>query len=63
MQLAVIPMCNLGHHQQFWLQILKDPTVCEIAEKYENSPAQILLRWAVQQNISTYIKAHSYQEK
>ena len=40
----------------FDLQILKDPTVCEIAEKYKKSPAQILLRWAVQQNICTYLQ-------
>ena len=38
---------------------MKDPVVCEVAEKYCKSKAQVLLKWAVQQNIGTIFKIHS----
>jgi len=34
-------------------QLLQDEIVISLAEQYNKSPAQILLRWAVQQNIGT----------
>jgi diketogulonate reductase-like aldo/keto reductase len=36
-----------------------DPKLLEIAAKYDKSPAQIILRWAVQQGISTIPKSES----
>ncbi|KAL3284443.1 hypothetical protein HHI36_018602 [Cryptolaemus montrouzieri] len=40
-------------------ELLKDPTVNEIAATLGTSPAQVLLRWAVQQNIGIIPKARS----
>ncbi|XP_050302462.1 glyoxal reductase-like [Anthonomus grandis grandis] len=39
--------------------LIKDPTVEQIAEKLNKTPAQILLRWALQQNIAIIPKARS----
>ncbi|XP_045168314.2 glyoxal reductase-like [Mercenaria mercenaria] len=38
-------------------KLLKDPTVVTIAESYKRTPAQILLRWAVQQDIGVIPKS------
>ncbi|XP_064613892.1 uncharacterized oxidoreductase YtbE-like isoform X2 [Liolophura sinensis] len=38
-------------------QLIEDKTVQSIAEMYKKSPAQILLRWAVQQNIGIIPKS------
>jgi diketogulonate reductase-like aldo/keto reductase len=37
----------------------KDPRLIQLAEKYQRSPAQIILRWNVQQGISPIPKATS----
>lgn len=38
-------------------KLLSDPLIKEIAQKYEKTPAQILLRWAVQQDIGVLPKS------
>lgn len=38
-------------------QLLSDPVVLELAEAYRKTPAQILLRWAVQQGIGVIPKS------
>lgn len=38
-------------------QKFNEPSVRELAEKYQKTPAQIILRWAVQQGISTIPKS------
>ena len=38
-------------------KLLADQTVVEISEKYEKSPAQILLRWALQQGVGVLPKS------
>lgn len=40
-------------------QLLRDPVVLEIAESLGKSPAQILLRWAIQHDVPTIPKASS----
>ena len=46
---------NLNLDTVFLLfQLLQDPTVINIADKYNVTPAQVLLRWAVQQSIGVY---------
>ena len=45
---------SLEFHFTLLLQILKEPVVCELARKYTKSTAQILLRWAVQQDIGMW---------
>ncbi|KAK3102422.1 hypothetical protein FSP39_011284 [Pinctada imbricata] len=39
------------------LQLISDPVVQKIASNLQKSPAQILLRWAVQQNIGVLPKS------
>ncbi|XP_030759890.1 uncharacterized protein LOC115885202 [Sitophilus oryzae] len=39
--------------------LIKDPKVVEIAKKLGKSPAQVLLRWALQQNLAIIPKARS----
>lgn len=39
--------------------ILKDSLINELADKYEKSPAQIVLRWQVQRNVITIPKSSS----
>lgn len=39
------------------LQLLDDPVVNELAEKYQKSPAQVLIRWALQRNIMVIPKS------
>jgi diketogulonate reductase-like aldo/keto reductase len=42
--------------------VLENDTLAEIAEKYEKSPAQIALRWLVQQEVVSAIpKATSHE--
>lgn len=36
---------------------LEDETLCKIASKYQKSPAQICLRWSIQQNVPTVPKS------
>lgn len=36
---------------RFSLQLLEEPIVLKLSEKYSKTPAQVLLRWAVQQEI------------
>jgi diketogulonate reductase-like aldo/keto reductase len=38
-------------------QKFNEPSIRELAEKYQKTPAQIILRWAVQQGISTIPKS------
>ncbi|MEY4113874.1 MAG: hypothetical protein RLZ76_567, partial [Bacteroidota bacterium] len=38
-------------------QKFNDPRLQKLAEKYQKTPAQIILRWAVQQGISTIPKS------
>ena len=40
-------------------KLLSDPTVITIAEKYEKTPAQILLSWSLCKNASLVVKASS----
>ncbi|KAJ3662327.1 hypothetical protein Zmor_006681 [Zophobas morio] len=40
-------------------RLIKDPAVVQIATKIKKSPAQVLLRWALQQNIGIIPKARS----
>lgn len=38
-------------------QILQDPTVKDIASKYDKTPAQICIRWSLQHNMATIPKS------
>lgn len=38
-------------------QLLDDPAIADIARKYERSPAQVLIRWAIQKNLSVLPKS------
>ncbi|KAM6918503.1 glyoxal reductase isoform 2-T2 [Xenentodon cancila] len=38
-------------------QVLSNPTVCQIAEKYGRTPAQICIRWSVQNGVVTIPKS------
>lgn len=40
-------------------ELFTDPVVLEVAKNYSRSPAQVLLRWAVQQNIGVLPKSSS----
>ncbi|XP_042369721.1 uncharacterized oxidoreductase YtbE-like, partial [Plectropomus leopardus] len=37
--------------------LVTDPVVIEVAKKYEHTPAQVLLRWAVQQGVPVLPKS------
>lgn len=38
-------------------ELLNDPIICEIAEKYQKSPAQVILRWDLQKKVVTIPKS------
>ncbi|CAO4364988.1 unnamed protein product [Caenorhabditis nigoni] len=52
MGISVMGYCPLAKGKY-----LEDEVLCRIADKYQKSPAQICLRWSVQQNVATVPKS------
>lgn len=62
-QIPLKTFCEQEHIQlEAWSplkrgQLLNEPTIVEIARKYEKTPAQIILRWDIQHNVITIPKS------
>lgn len=52
--MQVMSFCPLAHGT---LPVLQDPTIKAIAQRYSKSPAQVILRWLIQESIIPVVKS------
>jgi 2,5-diketo-D-gluconate reductase B len=66
-QLELLDFCKKNHIDLVAYRplgkggLLRDSTVCQISESYSRSPAQILLRWLYQKQISFVVKSSTQE--